>query len=496
MTLLQNRIKPIIQSDWPGILVVLIAIILRIYRLTAQPLWLDEIYSVQVSRQGLLSIFQNSLRVPNPPIYYIIQMLTSGLWNIQSEWGWRWLSVFWGVLTIAGFYLFCRRFSSRPASALASLIFAVSPFHIYYSQEARFYVFTTLLTVWSSILLADILSNPKSKTRWIALTILSLIGLYTSYIYLLIIGVQGFTLLVHARQREWWIYTAIITVFTGLAAFMIVPTISSSVQNNINSQPLSLLASIQSLAGEPVRFGIKWQHWLMMGVVGVTALLGAFIATRQVKKGLLGSYIILQLLLPLLVLSGLATLMNIRLPSFESRQLLIFLPALFSLIAVVLDFSFNHLHWAFPILLCSLILIASGASLYEYWHITKSPEGSLVLSIRTEIISNDTVISLDYSTTAAAYFYLSGVHVLRYLSENKGINQFTYDLILSPLSTPGSAPIANVSMTDIRNSSRIWILNRNGINANFISSLTDQCSLTETTTISPFTATLWENCLP
>jgi uncharacterized membrane protein len=496
MILIQNRINLIIRSEWPGVLVIFVAIVLRIFRLAAQPLWLDEIYAVQVSRQGLIAIFQNSLRDPSPPIYYIIQKLTSGFWNVQSEWGCRWLSVLWGVLTIAGFYLLCRRFTSRTASALTSLIFAVSPFHIYYSQEARFYIFTTLLAVWSSILVADIISNPQSKRRWAVLTFLSLVGLFTNYIYLSIIGIQGLILLIHSRQREWWLYTAVITVTTALASFMIVRAFSSSVQNTINTQPLSLLSFIQSLAGETTRTGVKWQHWLMMILVGVTVLLGVFITGWRAKKGLLESYFILQLLLPLVILSVLDAAMDIRLPDYQSRQLLILVPALFSLFAVGLDFTLKHLNWIIPILLCTAILVASGAGLFDCWHITKSPEGSLALSIRSGIASNDTVISLDYSTTAAAYFYLLGVPVLRYLNETNSVYQFTYDLILSPLSAPGSAPIANITMMDIRNSPRIWILNRNGINTDLFSSLTDRCTLVETTSVLPFIATLWENCLP
>jgi len=126
----------------------------------------------------------------------------------------------------------------------------------------------------STTVVADLLSESHSRRRWIILTILSLIGLYTSYNYLLIIGVQGLILLIHTRQREWWVYAAIIAVSSGLAAVMILPTVSISVQSNINAPAMTLMDALKSLAGEPVRFIVKWQHWLLMGVVGGTALLG------------------------------------------------------------------------------------------------------------------------------------------------------------------------------------------------------------------------------
>ena len=299
-------------------LVIFIGIVLRVYRISSQSLWLDEIYSVQISRQGLFAILQNSLRDPHPPFYYILQMLSSGIWNVQTEWGWRWLSAFWGIITIPAFYLLCRRFTGRLASTLAALTLAISPFHIYYSQEARYFIFITFLTVWSTILLADLLSDSNSRSRWFIFTVLSLIGLYTSYSYLLIIGVQGLILLIHTRQREWWLYALVITVCAGIAALMILPTIQVSVQANINAPSMTIITSLQSLAGEPVRFVVKWQHWLLIAVVVGTALLGVFSSVWKTRINLLGLYFSLQLILPIIFLVILDATLDIRLPKYET----------------------------------------------------------------------------------------------------------------------------------------------------------------------------------
>ena len=495
MAALTRRLYPAIRNEWPLILVILAAIALRIYKIAAQPLWLDEIYAVQLSRQGFTAIIQNSLKDPHPPFYYLLQMWTSGLWNVQTEFGWRWLSALCGILTIPSFYLLTRRFSGQVGSLAATFTFAVSPFHIYYSQEARPYAFVTLLAVVSTILLVDLLAKPDSRSRWTALTILSCMGLFSNYFYALIIGVQALVLLIRTRQLEWWIYALIMTFIIGLDAFFLSTGTSNFLQQNINSQPLTIVSYLQSLAGEPARFTVQWQHWVMLGVVGGTAIIGSILAIRQVKKRSIELYFVIQLVLALLFFIILDIAFGFQLPKHVSRQLLILTPALFSLFAIGLDFVGKFGKRIIAVLLCILIVMASGAGIKAYWSMTKSPEGSIVLDIRPEIKSTDLVVSLDYSMTAAAYFYLSGHRVENYLRENNGVFEFTDNLLLYPLSLSQPMPITDTS-SSIRNSARFWVLNRTTNEAALYSSLTGHCAQLETTSINPFTATLWENCQP
>lgn len=493
MVAIRNRISPIFHNEWPLPIITLVAIILRIYKISAQPLWLDEIYAVQLSRQGLSAIIQNSLRDPHPPVYYILQMLTSGLWNVQSEWGWRWLSALCGIVTIPVFYFLCRRFSGRMASSIAALTLAVSPFHVYYSQEARPYAFVTLLAVVTTSIVADLLANQKSRSHWIALTLLSFIGLFSNYFYALIIGVQALILLLRTHQREWWIYALIMASGIGLDGYFISTGVSNFLQQNINAQSLTIVTYLQALAGEPARFAVRWQHWLLMAVVGGVVILGSIIAIRRWRKSLLEFYFFLQLLLALLFFFGLEVAFSFRLPKHVSRQLLMLIPALFSLLAIGMNFLGKYWKQIIPASLCVLILIASGAGINAYWHMTKSPEGSLILHVRPEILSSDLVVSLDYSISAAAYFYLPDDRVVTYLRESNGESEFTNNILLYPLNLSHPVPITDTSTT-IRSSVRFWVIYRNTVDSALYSSLTERCTQIEVTASSPFTATLWENC--
>lgn len=60
------------------LVVFIIALAIRSYRLSNNPLWLDEIYGFLLAAQGLPKILLNSLSDPHPPLYYILQWMSTG----------------------------------------------------------------------------------------------------------------------------------------------------------------------------------------------------------------------------------------------------------------------------------------------------------------------------------------------------------------------------------------------------------------------------------
>jgi mannosyltransferase len=498
VTPIRDRLTASIRGEWLGIGLFVLALGLRVWGLAQQPLWLDEVFSIQLAREGALAILRNSLSDPHPPLFYLLQWLGSGFGTAQSEWGWRWISVLSGALTIPAFYSLCRRFTRRLAAGLAGLVLAVSPFHVYYSQEARPYIFTTLLATYTSILIADLLTGSQSRQRWVSLGLLSLIGLYSSYFYLLILSVQGLVMLFHAHSRGFWLYATIVGIGTGLTVPLIVPTISSTAQQHLNSTPLTLLDAIQSLAGEPVYFLIAWQHAWLAVLLGGMAIwgVGKVVSNLHHNKPGVGIYFCLQLLLPWLILSGLQIFLGVHLPFFETRQMLIFVPALFGLTAVSFEILANRLGWLPPALISAAILAASAASLQAYWHTSKSPEGSLAISIQSQIQTGDVVVSLHYSPTAAAYMYLPEAAVWKFAGRENGEYRFTNDLRSSRLMNLNPLPTATINTVDIRSNLRLWVLSRIGVNDDVLMALTEGCRQVKSITSEQFMGSLWDNCQP
>ena len=485
-----------IRIEWPGVVVFLLALGLRFYHLGAQPLWLDEIYSVQLVRQGFLAILQNSQNEPHPPLYYLLQWLTTAGGAAQGEWGWRWLSALSGGLTIMCLYLLCRRFARRLISTLAVLALAFSPLHVFYSQEGRPFAFVTLLAAWSMLLVSGIISQLKCRWRWVTLALVSLAGLYCNYFYLLVILVQGLFLLLRTHQRDWWLYTGLVGVGSIPAAFWMVPTLLAANQHSLALAPLTFLAFIQSLAGETARFPLAWYHWCLALIVGGLAFLGIALAMRRSFKEPLGHYLVLQVLIPLVLLFGILAPLGVELPSYQGRQLLLLTPALFGLMGYVLEQLARRAGWWLPLLLTASILIASAAGLRAYWSYVKSPETLTVLSVRAELQPGDTVVSLNYSTTAAAYFYLPDIPVWVYLGKQAGQAQFTPDRLVYPITLLIPPEPADITIADLRTASRLWVLGRSGVSEELRAALTEQCTLRQEFSNPPFAASLWTNCIP
>jgi len=122
------------------------AFAIRLYRISEQNLWFDEYSTFEVASAPIEQLPHLMLSVESnkPPLYFAL----IHYW-IKGGHGEGWLrlpSAFFGALTcVVIASLGKQSFGLRGAFALGCLV-AVSPFHIYYSQEARPYALWGLFT--------------------------------------------------------------------------------------------------------------------------------------------------------------------------------------------------------------------------------------------------------------------------------------------------------------------------------------------------------------
>ncbi|OGM58353.1 hypothetical protein A3A75_04975 [Candidatus Woesebacteria bacterium RIFCSPLOWO2_01_FULL_39_10] len=125
-------------------LILLIALLLRLINIS-QSLWLDETISATFARD--LSFFriitQFSLSDTHPPLYYLVLRAWSLVFGF-SEASLRMPSVIFGVLTVYLTYKIGKVLAGKKVGTLSALFMSTAPLHIYYSQEARMYSFSTL----------------------------------------------------------------------------------------------------------------------------------------------------------------------------------------------------------------------------------------------------------------------------------------------------------------------------------------------------------------
>lgn len=168
---------------WALLAVALLAAFgLRLYQLGDQSIWGDEIYSQTYTLMGWLEIirFNVTMRDPQPPLYYFALKAFVSFAGL-SEFSLRYLSVLAGVGAIAAVFTLGRLLAGAAVGALAALILAVNPYHVWYGQETRTYTLTTLLALLSMLLFVRILKRDTVLSTWLGFVVVSTLLVYSHY---------------------------------------------------------------------------------------------------------------------------------------------------------------------------------------------------------------------------------------------------------------------------------------------------------------------------
>lgn len=174
-------------------------LLLRLLFLGNKSLWLDESWSVMVAQGPLGDLWSGLADTMNPPGYYILLMPWVQL--SQSEFWLRLPSVLFGTIAIALTYRLGRLLHSDAVGISAAWLLALSPIHIWYSQEARGYSFLIVLALGSVISLANALREQDLKW-WVAYVILTAAALFTHYSTLWILLIQAVLLISESIRGE------------------------------------------------------------------------------------------------------------------------------------------------------------------------------------------------------------------------------------------------------------------------------------------------------
>lgn len=136
------------------------ALLIRLVNLD-QSLWLDEaISSMAFKTYSLWSIVTEYAKADfHPPLYFAMMWVWTRVFGF-SEIALRMPSVIFGTLTVAAVYFLGRELFSKRAGLFASLLLALNPLHIYYSQEARMYALAAFFATLNMFFFARMLRRP------------------------------------------------------------------------------------------------------------------------------------------------------------------------------------------------------------------------------------------------------------------------------------------------------------------------------------------------
>lgn len=170
----------------------ILAGMLRWLDISAESLWVDEIYSYRQALKSVGSIIANAPADVHPPVYYILLHWWTLLFG-TSEAGLRGLSVLFGVAAVPLMYLLGKRVWNPRTGLFAAFLLTISHFHIHYSQEARSYSYLVLVTIAGMLafmrLLDEIKNDNTASWRTIGLFIIANVLLMYSHFFALFVVV-------------------------------------------------------------------------------------------------------------------------------------------------------------------------------------------------------------------------------------------------------------------------------------------------------------------
>jgi len=195
--------------------ILLLATVLRFWHLEARSLWFDEAFSVYVAQRSPGDILR-LLRAgdPHPPLHYLLLHVVIRLFG-NGEVVVRAPSALASVGSVLLTFLLGRRLAGARVGLLASLLLALSPFHIASGREARMYPLLTLLALGSIYALWLALEEEKRR-HWITYTVTTLLALGTHHFAFLLLPAQLLLVLApgcsRRATRNWFLALVVVAL--------------------------------------------------------------------------------------------------------------------------------------------------------------------------------------------------------------------------------------------------------------------------------------------
>ncbi len=353
-----------------GIIPILfLGLVLRLINLN-QSFWLDEAAQALESQNSVSWLWQWMTADFHPPLYHFLIHFWIKLG--QADWFLKLPSVFFGVLTIYFLYLLGKKLVSEKFGLLAAFLLAVSPFHIYFSQELRMYSLSALLTTVSMYFFLEAIREDKLKS-WVIFILVSILNIYTLYFGFFVLAAQlGYLLYERALLRRVWkkfiLSSAIVAAsfIFWLPQFLIqlqggtwlvqaLPGWQEAVSSPVTKAPLLVL--IKFFLGQ-ISLANIWLYGLV--TLSLTLLLAVLLFKgfrSQNKKEFL--FFFVWFTVPLV----LATVISFWVPVISPKRLLLTTPAFAGLLALGI-ISFVNKKKIFLIGVMTLISLVSLSVYY------------------------------------------------------------------------------------------------------------------------------------
>lgn len=163
----------------------LLGVLLRLFNLGRDSLWLDELVSFQIaSKPTFIEVYSAALLDNHPPLHYLLLHIMT--YFGESEFILRFPSAVFGILTIPVAYKLGEYYFGKSEGLISAFLLSISYFHIRYSQEARMYAQLLFFSALSLYFFSRAIKENQNRL-WIAFIFTTALGIYSHYFALLLI---------------------------------------------------------------------------------------------------------------------------------------------------------------------------------------------------------------------------------------------------------------------------------------------------------------------
>jgi len=164
---------------------------LRLYGLGKHDLWYDEIFTVNYARHPWGNW--------NAPLYWMLMHFWVKFAAI-SEFSLRLPSAIFSFVSVILLFCLGKELFNRKTGIIAALFIGLSPFHLWYAQEARDYSMALFFAVLSSLVFIKGIKTGE-RVFWLLFILVSLAGLYTDYFFTILLLSQLLYLIITKKIK-------------------------------------------------------------------------------------------------------------------------------------------------------------------------------------------------------------------------------------------------------------------------------------------------------
>lgn len=296
----------------------LVALAVRLHGLTAESLFMDEIRQVFYYQFDFTSIVRAAATQNQPPLDYWIGHIVSSV--STSDFAARLPAAIFGAGSVLLLTLLGASFTSAQAGALAGLVLALLPFHIYYSQDARPYALPVFLLLALLYVLQYLVRSPSPRlSQYLFVTLLATLFAFSraDFPVVMLVALTGILVLgaalnrrfnIHARPRVLLLLAA--ALLGGILLYL--PLLRFLITEGQRYAPGTDGSVLEWITVGLQRFYLTelWEAWLAQtepvgGVLTVLVILGGIAAVMSTRLRREPLPVMAVLLLPLVIVGHL-----------------------------------------------------------------------------------------------------------------------------------------------------------------------------------------------